>query len=160
MMGDAFALGPGDGESVWSLGGRFTTKLGGDRVEDRFSMQEALVFQTAEPPMHIHHNEDEAWYVLEGHMTFHVGGAVLEAGPGTFAFGPRGVPHAFTVDDEPTRILVLASPAGFERFAFELGQPAMDDTPPADLMVPGPDVLEPVARRYGIEVVGPPIRLH
>jgi hypothetical protein len=60
MTGDAFVLGPGDGGSVW-----FTTKLGGDRVEDRFSMQEALVFQTAEPPMHIHQNEDEAWCVME-----------------------------------------------------------------------------------------------
>ena len=159
MTGGAFVLGPGDGESVWSLGGRFTMKVGGDRVEDRFSMQEALAFRATEPPMHIHHNEDEAWYVIDGRMTFLIDGTVHEAGPGTFVFGPRGVPHAFTVDVEPTRVLVFASPAGFERFAFELGHPATDDTPPADLTMPGPEVLEPVARRYGIEVVGPPIRM-
>jgi hypothetical protein len=56
-------------------------------------------------------------------------------------------------------VLVFASPAGFERFAEELGQPAEDDTPPAGLSVPGPEVLGPVAQRFGIDVVGPPIRV-
>ena len=59
---------------------------------------------------------------------------------------------------EPARVLVFASPAGFEHFALELGEPARDDTPPAGLSVPGPEVLGPVAERYGIEVVGPPAR--
>ena len=54
-------------------------------------------------------------------------------------------------------MLVLASPAGFEHFALELGQPADSDTPRAGLAMPAPEVLGPVAERYGIEVVGPPI---
>jgi hypothetical protein len=98
------------------------------------------------------------WYVLDGHMTFHVGDQVLEAGSGSFVFGPRGMPHSFTVDVEPTRVLVLASPGGFERFAVELGQPASSDERPTTLGMPHPDVLGPVATRYGIEVVGPPRR--
>lgn len=57
-------------------------------------------------------------------------------------------------------VLVLVSPAGFEDFAFELGDEAADDTPPADLSVPPPEVLGSVAERYGIEVVGPPRRAH
>lgn len=76
-----------------------------------------------------------------------------------FVYAPRGIPHAFTVAVEPTRVLVFASPAGFERFALDLGHPATDDTPPDDLVVPAPDVLGPVADGYGIEVVGPPRRL-
>lgn len=55
-------------------------------------------------------------------------------------------------------MLVFAPPAGFERFGAELGVPATDDVPPTDLAVPGPEVLGPVAERYGIEIVGPPIR--
>ena len=83
---------------------------------------------------------------------------MLQATTGCFAFAPRGIPHSFTVDVEPTRVLVFASPAGFEHFALELGEPARDDTPPAGVSVPGPEVLGPVAERYGIEVVGPPAR--
>lgn len=117
-----------------------------------------MAYQTTEPPLHIHHREDEAWYILDGRMTFYVGDEVLEATAGCFAFAPRGIPHTFTVDAEPTRVLVLASPAGFERFALELGQPAASDTPPPSLAMPAPEVLGPVAERYGIEVVGPPVR--
>jgi hypothetical protein len=47
---------------------------------------------------------------------------------------------------EPTRVLVFASPAGFEHFALELSEPARDDTPPAGLAVPGPEVLGPGRR--------------
>jgi quercetin dioxygenase-like cupin family protein len=152
-------VGPGDGESVWSLGGRFTVKLDGRVSEDRYSLVEAVAFRSTEPPLHIHHREDEAWYILDGQVTFHVGHGVHRATSGAFVFAPRGIAHTFTVDVEPTRVLVLASPSGFEHFAIELGERAVDDEPPVGLTVPGPDVLGPVAQRYGIEVIGPPWRV-
>jgi quercetin dioxygenase-like cupin family protein len=155
-----YVLGSGQGESVWSLGGRFTVKVADADSEGRFSLVEAVAFRSTEPPLHIHHIEDEAWYVLDGKMTFYVGDEVLEASGGGFVFAPRGIPHTFTVDVEPTRVLVFASPASFERFALELGQRATSDVPPPGLTVPGPDVLGPVAERFGIEVVGPPHRGH
>ncbi len=153
-----FLLRAGEGESVWSLGARFTIKLGDAQADGRFSLVEALAFQSSEPPLHVHQREDEAWYVLEGEMTFHVGDAVLKATAGSFAFAPMGIPHAFTVDVEPTRVLLFAAPSGFEQFALELGVPAKDDRPPSNLAVPGPEILGPVAERYGIEIVGPPLR--
>lgn len=153
-----YLLKAGEGESVWSLGGRFTAKVTATEAEDRFALVEALAFQSTEPPLHIHHREDEAWYVLDGMMTFYVGSEVLEATAGCFVYAPHGIPHTFTVDREPTRVLVFATPAGFEHFAMELGQAASDDTPPPSLSIPPPDVLGPVAERYGIEVVGPPRR--
>jgi mannose-6-phosphate isomerase-like protein (cupin superfamily) len=155
-----FVLEKGEGRSVWSLGGRFTIKVAEANADGRFSLVEALAFRSTEPPLHIHRKEDEAWYVLDGHMTFYVGDAVLEADAGSFVFAPSGVAHTFTVAVEPTRVLVFASPAGFEHFALELGEPATSDKPPAGLAVPSPDVLGPVAQRYGIEVVGPPHRAH
>jgi quercetin dioxygenase-like cupin family protein len=129
-----------------------------DDAGGRFALVEVLAFRTTEPPLHIHHREDEAWYILDGHMTFYVGDEVLQAGRGAFVFAPSGIAHTFTVDVEPTRVLVFASPAGFERFATDLGEPATSDEPPKDLTVPGPEVLGPVGDRYGIEVVGPPRR--
>jgi hypothetical protein len=92
-------------------------------------------------------------------MTFVVGGEEFVAGAGTYVFAPKGLPHAFTVDVEPTRVLVLAAPAGFEAFAQELGVAAIGTTPPADLVLPTPDALGAVAERYGIQVVGPPLRI-
>jgi mannose-6-phosphate isomerase-like protein (cupin superfamily) len=151
-------LGAGEGPSVWSLGGRFTSKVVDATSQGRFALIEALAFRATEPPLHIHHREDEAWYVLDGAMTFHVGDDVVEAGAGSLTYAPMGIPHTFTVDVEPTRVLVFSSPAGFERFAEELGVPAADDTPPPGLTIPGPEVLGPVAERYGIEIVGPPVR--
>ena len=144
---------------MWSLGGRFTIKADSDVSEGRLALVEALAFRTTEPPLHVHHREDEAWYVLEGGMTFYVGDRVEVAGPGSFVYAPMGLPHTFTVDVEPTRVLVLATPAGFEHFALELGEPATDDVPPADLVPPLPEVVGPVGARYGIEVVGPPRRI-
>jgi mannose-6-phosphate isomerase-like protein (cupin superfamily) len=156
----AFLLRRGEGQSVWSLGGRFTVKVTEADVDGRFSLVETLAFRSTEPPLHVHHNEDEAWYIVDGQMTFYVGEDSLQAGTGSFVFAPSGIAHTFTVDVEPTRVLVFASPAGFERFAVELGEPATSDNPPVGLAVPGPDVLAPVAQRYGIEVVGPPHRAH
>jgi mannose-6-phosphate isomerase-like protein (cupin superfamily) len=148
----------GEGKSVWSLGGRFTMKLNGSEAEDRFALVEAIATRATEPPLHIHHNEDEAWYVLEGQLTFYVADKILEASAGSFIFAPRGIPHTFTVDVEPSRVLVFATPAGFERFAFELGEPARSNGVPPDVEMPPLEILGPVAERYGIEVVGPPPR--
>jgi len=153
-----FLLRRGEGQSVWSLGGRFTAKVTEADAGGRFALVEAIAFRATEPPLHIHHKEDEAWYIVDGHMTFYVGDAVLEAGAGCFVFAPSGIAHTFTVDVEPTRVLVFASPAGFEHFAVELGEPATTDEPPVGLAMPGPDVLAPVAEKYGVEVVGPPHR--
>jgi mannose-6-phosphate isomerase-like protein (cupin superfamily) len=154
-----FVVRPGEGEAVWSLGGHFRTTLPGERSDGHLALVESLAWRSTEPPLHVHHGEHEAWYVLEGQVTFRVGDDTLVATAGSFAFGPRGVPHAFSVDVEPTRLLVFAMPGGFERFATELGVRAEGMTRPADLEMPPPEVLGPIAERYGIEVVGPPLRV-
>src|ERR1700730_13012984 len=109
-----FRLKKGEGQSVWSLGGRFTVKVAEGNADGRFSLVEALAFRSTEPPLHIHHKEDEAWYILDGHITFYVGDEVIEADAGSFVYAPSGLAHTFTRDVEPTRVLGFASPAGFE----------------------------------------------
>jgi quercetin dioxygenase-like cupin family protein len=154
-----FVLQRGEGDSVWSLGGHFTTKLGGADAGGDVGLVEVLAYRSTEPPLHVHHREDEAWYIVDGQMTFHVDGQALVAPTGAFAFAPRGLAHAFTVDIEPTRVLVLTAPAGFERLATELGVPALSEQPPTGLALPAPDVLAEAAERYGIQIVGPPLRV-
>lgn len=154
-----YLLRPGEPGAIWSLGGHLTTKAASEATDGAFGLVEAVAFRSTEPPLHVHHREHEAWYVLSGRMTFQVGEETLVASAGCFAFAPMGIPHAFTVDEEPTRVLVITTPAGFEGFAAELGVPALSEVPPNDLVLPSPDVLGPVASRYGIEVVGPPLRV-
>jgi mannose-6-phosphate isomerase-like protein (cupin superfamily) len=62
-------------------------------------------------PPHVHHEDDEAWYVLEGRLRFRVGERELEAGPGGAVFGPRGLPHTFwNPGPGPARYLLVMSP--------------------------------------------------
>ncbi len=66
----------------------------------------------------MHHNDDEAFWVLEGELTFEVGEETIKASPGSFLFGPKDVPHRYTVESGPARMLFLYSPAGFEEFNY------------------------------------------
>jgi quercetin dioxygenase-like cupin family protein len=99
-------------------------------------------------PYHTHRREDEAFYVLAGEVAFVCDGNWMSAGPGTYVFGPRNIPHGFRVTgDGAARMLILCAPAGFEQFVVEMSEPA-----PA-----APDMakLAETAARYGIEIHGP-----
>ena len=72
-------------------------------------------------PLHRHAHEDEYSYVLEGTLGALLGDDVVEAGPGTWVFKPRGQWHTFwNAADEPCRIIELISPAGFENYFREV----------------------------------------
>jgi quercetin dioxygenase-like cupin family protein len=102
-------------------------------------------------PYHTHSREDEAFYVLEGEMAFVCGGTWIKGGPGSFVFGPRGIAHGFkVVGNTPARMLLLATPGGFERFVIDLSEPAGTPAAPPDM-----GKLMTVAQQYGIEVHGP-----
>ena len=74
-------------------------------------------------PRTTHHLEDEAFYVIHGEMAFVCDGTWTKAGPGTFVFGPRNIPHGFTVlGDEPARMLLLCAPGGFDRLVVEMSE--------------------------------------
>jgi uncharacterized cupin superfamily protein len=81
-------------------------------------------------PRHRHHCEDEAWYILDGQLTFWLGNQELTASAGAFVFGPRDVEHGFRVDSAEARFLLLLTPAGFEDFTRACGYPATAATMP------------------------------
>ena len=102
-------------------------------------------------PYHVHHLEDEAFYVLGGEVAFVCDGKWIKGGPGTYIFGPREIPHGFKVIGAiPARMLLLCSPAGFERFVLEMGEDLTSPAAPPD--VPKLIVL---AAKYKIDILGP-----
>lgn len=98
------------------------------------------------PPLHVHHAEDEGFYVIHGEVTVFLPGHEIRCGPGDFAWAPRGVPHAYRVGDRPARWLVLSTPSGFERFVADVA--ALEEADPA--------TLASVAKVHDIEILGPP----
>jgi quercetin dioxygenase-like cupin family protein len=106
----------------------------------------------AVPPLHVHHREDEAFYVMEGAYSVFVGDDVIDAYPGTWVWGPRGVAHGYQIHSERGRHLSLTMPAGFEGFFEEVAAIATPSADPRNEM----SRLAEVAARYGVELLGPP----
>jgi mannose-6-phosphate isomerase-like protein (cupin superfamily) len=107
------------------------------------------------PPPHIHTREDETFYVLEGELEFVVGKRNISATAGSVVFGPRGVLHSFrNVGSTLSRMAVIITPAGLEKFFEEVGELVTDPSSPPE---GSPDIerLVAVARKYGIEIPPP-----
>lgn len=144
--------------------GRYTTKTAAEQTEGRLLQLLATEARGAAPPLHIHHDADETWYVLDGELTVFVGDERFEAGPGDFVLGPKGVPHTFLVTSERAEFFVTFAPGGtpgpsgcgVDGFFREIGIPVNPGEPHPG---PAPMDLEEFAARaslYGIEIVGPP----
>lgn len=147
------AASSGGPEAYWTVGVHATIRAGAAQTGGALALVEERCPAGYATPLHVHHAEDEAFYVLEGRVTVFVGETRVVVGPGDFAYGPRGVPHGFRVDaTAPARLLLLATPSGFERFLAEMGVPADGPPPTAPLDEPA---LRAVGARYGIEVLGP-----
>jgi quercetin dioxygenase-like cupin family protein len=151
-----FALGPGEGTATWFLGTLMTLKATGATTGHAFGLIEQVLPAGFAPPLHVHHGEDEAFYILEGHLTFTCGEHTWEAPAGTFVFLPRDMVHGFRVaGDQPARLLQFNTPAGVEQMFVEAGEPARERAlPPA--APPAVDKLLTLIGRYHVEIVGPP----
>jgi quercetin dioxygenase-like cupin family protein len=108
------------------------------------------------PPLHVHSREDEAMYVLEGQIRFRVGDDEFVAGPGTWVWQTRGVPHTFKVESDGARALVIFTPGGLERMFEEGGVPAAESSEPPQQEY-DVEAAAALAKRFGFEVVGPPL---
>ena len=115
------------------MGALARIKASSEMTDGRVAVIEQLAPQGVGSPLHVHHREDEWFYVSEGALTFWVGGELIEAPAGSFVYGPRDIPHTFLVSSAEARYLLVSEPAGFENFMRAVGQPASTHTipPPA-----------------------------
>ena len=150
------------GRGTWAMGSLFE-----HLAEPRDTAGTVGVALVTQPPgiatpLHRHEHEAEAFYLLDGTMTYRAGEESYELGKGCFIYLPRGVPHAFRIrGDRPARFLALTVPGGLLALYDEVGVPA------DELRLPGPgegramdDEIgrwNEVGPRYGLQVVGPPI---
>lgn len=150
-------LKPGQGRSVWVVGDRYTFKTTGEETGGAFAMIEGVVPPGGGPPPHSHGREDEAFYVLEGELSFHADGRSFTAGPGSWITLAKGSVHYFRNNTpHKARILVCVTPSGLENFFMEVGRPAADGE--EGPVPPTPEEIQKLletAPKYGITILAP-----
>jgi len=136
--------------------GRYIVKTGSEQTEGRFAQVLCRDRRGGAPPLHIHHREDETFYVVAGELTFFVGDRRIEARAGDFVFAPRETPHAFLVTSDRAEYLTSFFPAGAERFFAEVAPRTVPGEPAPPPRAPDPEEFARIAASYGIEIIGPP----
>jgi quercetin dioxygenase-like cupin family protein len=148
---------PGGGEHLWFFGGLTTIKADGAGTDGRVMVTESLMPRGTGSPLHVHHREDEWFYVLEGELTLWVGGQVIVAPAGSFVYGPREIPHTFIVSSDQARFLLVTEAAGMEGFIRAGSEPAQRlEIPPPPTEAPDVEAMTRLAASYGIDIIGPP----
>lgn len=143
----AYALEANEGERLVFGGMTILVRASSETTGGAFSLFEDVP-PLADTPLHIHANEDELFFVLEGEHVYQVGDEEIRTGPGGLVFAPRGIPHAQRrVIPGEGRQLVLVSPAGFEGFFRELAAAHEAGTL-------GPDAYADASERYRITWMG------
>lgn len=144
---------PDAGEHLWFFGGLLTIKAAGDDM----LVTEQTAPRGAGSPLHVHHNEDEFFYVLEGELTVWVDGKTHVVPAGGFVLGPRDTPHTFTVNSDQARFLLVTQPGAFAGFVRALAEPAPGpELPPGPPTPPDMELVMKTAAEYGLEILGPP----
>ena len=140
----AIVLGAGGGKTISVLGDSYTFKAAKEETGGAYALIEGMVVGDGPPP-HIHTAEEEAFYVLEGELNVLVGERRVTATAGDFVLVPRGTVHTFSkAGSTAARILIIISPAGFEKFFEEIAGP------------PDLDKIMALAPKYNLKIVGPP----
>ena len=135
------------GKPLHVLGDMVTVKVASEDVGGHYCVMEIQSPPSAGTPMHVHHREDENFYVLEGEFSVHVGGHVHRAAAGSFVFAPREIPHRYENIGQTTgRLLVMAEPGGMDRMFEEFQGAVVAGRPDMDK-------IGEICRRYEVEFV-------
>ena len=150
-----YAWAKDEGPAVWFLNQLVVVKATAEQTGNGFCLVEVVTPVGPASPYHVHRNEDETFYVLEGQLEFISGERRTIGGPSSYVFLPRNIPHGFrVVGTSPARFLILCTPGGFDGFVLEMGEPATTLTLPAP-SAPDMTKLMALAGKYGIEILGP-----
>ena len=139
---------PGEGWPIDLGTFAMSLKASGEDTEGAFSLLEATEPANFGPPMHIHHDCSEAFFVIDGMYRIFVEDDEFDCPAGSFIFIPRGLPHGFRVGPLPSRKLNLYTPAAmvgyFEQLSAAIAAGRATN-----------ERLEKIARANGVEVIGP-----
>lgn len=141
-------LRPGEGRSIDLGNFQMSVKATGEETSGAFTLLEADEPAGFGPPMHIHREAAEAFFVVEGEYIIFIRDEEFACPARSFIFIPAGVPHAFRVGTRPSRKLNLYTPAAMIGYFDELSAALASGT--AD-----PAALAQIADRYGMDVIGP-----
>ena len=147
IPGGAIVIGPGEGRSIDLGNFRMSVKASADDTSSAFTLLEAAEPAGFGPPIHIHHDAAEAFYVLAGEYLIFLEDREFTCPTGSFIYIPAGLRHGFRVGGTPSRKLNLYSPAAMVGYFDELSGAIAAAQPAAD--------LDAIAGRHGMEVVGP-----
>src|SRR5215831_17032635 len=141
---------------LWFIDGLAHIRVSGEETDGRYAVLEILSPEGDMPPLHVHHEEDEVFHVLDGEVTLFLPGTEVSLSAGETFRAPQGVPHTYRVESSSARWLVFCAPARFDSFVRAISEPA----PAAQLPPRGrpldPELLATEAARHGIELLGPP----
>jgi mannose-6-phosphate isomerase-like protein (cupin superfamily) len=136
---DPVSVPSGGGEARWWSSGLAVIKATAADTDGQMTILEVTEPPDTAAPLHVHHREDEAFWILEGSATFEVGEQTIEARAGDYLLGPRDVPHRFTTGPDGCRMLFILTPAGFEGVLRAISRPAASRSLPTDEAPPASD---------------------
>jgi quercetin dioxygenase-like cupin family protein len=147
--------------AYWQVDILWTILASGDQTGGSYSLMEELCPKDSGPPPHFH-DQDEAFYIIEGEIAFAAGEQIIRGRAGSFIAIPRGVVHSFRVESDAARVLNWYAPAGFERTISELAEPAPERTlpPKGRPLAADPQKMMALFREVGMHMADGPNPLH
>ncbi len=149
------AVAANGGEARWWFDALAVIKVTASQTGGQMTIVEITEPPGAQSPLHVHHREDEGFWILDGDAVFEVGDATIDAHAGDYLFGPRDIPHRYTVGAAGCRMLFMMIPGGFEDLVIAMSRPAGSRTlPPPSDEEPDWAHIAAVASAHGAELLG------
>ncbi len=142
-------------EELFIMGGQFDCKVSGKDTDGDLCIYDTVRQEKGGPTLHLHHNQDEWFYIIKGEFVVKVGEEMFNLKAGDSAFAPRTIPHAFAkISEGEAHMLVLFQPAGsMEDFFKQMSK--FGKIIPKDQEY----ALKTLWETHGMEVVGPPLKI-
>lgn len=140
-------------------GGYFRTLLSPEKSGGQMAILDMVLPKGAEPPLHVHQNEDEAFYLLEGELEVTIAGKSYLLKAGDSCFAPRNIPHHFRIQTDSVRMLNIMTPGGLWNYFTEFSEPGNGTPVISQPQLRSPEELMKMGERlfhgYGIAIVKP-----
>jgi quercetin dioxygenase-like cupin family protein len=151
---DPLAVSSDEGEARWWFGTLAVIKTTAAETGGQLTIIDVTNPPGLEAPLNVHHRDDEGFWILEGSATIEVGDTTIEASAGDYVFGPRDIPHRYSVGDSGCRMLFIMVPGAIEDVIRATSEPAASRTlPPPPDEEPDIDAIKAIVKEHGYELL-------